>query len=308
LHLLYGLRDRTLGPGALLGLSGTRLLTRTRGHLVVADLVHGRRVDETTRHGAVAAALSGRYLSYLHADGSVWRLDLDQPGRRPVQLAAAFGRGAATGRVYSWGDWTAWTIQPTGAGAAVSQWRNGRTLAPARQLTRGLIYGASVTGPIVGTDDPQTFRLIRWTTGAELSALPGRGVPPSVDGATVGWLRNGVPTIAAVDAAVRNRPRALGSASARHGVTAGRRWRLELPTSAVLTRCTVTVRHGRYRRTLRCGPAWQARGDVLVHWRTGGASRGRYIWTIHAANADGSLLRSTGRDKAPRGTVRVTRP
>ena len=298
LHVVTGRRNRVVAHGTLLGLSGTRLLYRAR-HLILLDLSSGKRTDETAAHHASTGSIFGPYLSYLRRDGSVWRVDTRSRAARPVRLSGRRGT-KVRGHVYSWGDWTAWSVRPTG-GAQRSAWRNARTLAPAHVLTRGrTVYGASVGGAVVAREPHSDFALMSWRTGADRVDLPGGARAPSVDGESVAWLRDGVPTVAPVGVTVRNRPRLLGARVARHSLARGRTWRLELPTSAPLTRCSVTVRHGRYRRTLRCGAVWQSRGAVLVHWKTRGAPAGRYRWTISAAGADGALVGYRG------GNARVT--
>ncbi len=306
LHLRYGARDQVIGHGTLVSLSGSQLLLRDRrGHLVVEDLVRGGRTDETMAHGAVAAALWGRYLSYVRAGGSVWRLDTDRPGQRPVRLARGVGGTVKSAAVFGWGDWTAWTFRRAGSTARVSRWRNATTSAPAHRLPRSSRPVGASAGGLVAAAKSGAFTLRSWASGAVRTQLPGHGSAPAVEGSTVGWLRAGVPTVAAIGVPVRNRPRGLGNASAPKQVATGKTWRLELPTSAPLTRCAVTFERRHFSQTVRCSPAWQPRGDVLVHWHTGSAQPGHYRWTVHAAGAGGTLLTSRGRSAPPTGTVTV---
>jgi hypothetical protein len=306
LRLLYDRHDKVIAHGTLVALSGSQLLFRgTHRRLILRDLVHGGRVDETATHGATAAALSGRYLSFVRANGSVWRLDTDRPAHHAVRLAPAVAGTVTSSAVYSWGDWTAWTIGRAAGKPRVSGWRNASTMTAGQRLTGSRRpYGASAGGQVVGIASG-SYALLSWTSGAVRAQLPGSGAAPAVEGNTVGWLRDGLPTVAAIGVHVRNRPRGLGNPTARKRVAGGKTWRLELPTSAPLTRCAVTVARGDYHRRIGCGPAWQARGDVLVHWHTGAAPSGRYTWTVHAAGAGGTLLTSRGRQAATRGTVSV---
>jgi hypothetical protein len=306
LHLLYDQHDKVIAHGALVALSGSQLLFRgAHRRLVLRDLVHGGRVDETAAHGAIAAALSGRYLSYVRANGAVWRLDTDRPAHPPVRLAPAVGGTVTSGAVYSWGDWTAWTIGRAAGKSRVSRWRNAAMMTPEHRLSGSRRpYAASAGGLVVGIASG-SYALLSWTSGATRTQLPGSGAAPAVEGNTVGWLRDGVPTVAAIGVRVRNRPRGLGNPAVGKRIAGGKTWRLELPTSAPLTRCVVTVARGDYHRRIGCGPAWQARGDVLVRWHTGAAPTGRYTWTVHAAGVGGTLLTSRGRQAPTTGTVTV---
>jgi hypothetical protein len=207
--------------------------------------------------------------------------------------------------VYEWGNWTAWTIGRADGKRRVSGWRNAATMASHHRLPAPRRpYGASAGGPIVGSAS-RHYALLSWTSGATRTQLPGSSAAPAVEGGTVGWLRGSVPTVAAIGVHVRNRPRALGNPSAPKRVAHATTWRLELPTSAPLTRCAVTVARSGYHRRISCGANWQARGDVLVHWHPGSAPPGRYTWTVRAAGAGGRLLNSRGRPAPTTGTVTV---
>jgi hypothetical protein len=310
LHLMYRGTDRVIAHGTLVNLSGSLVLYRaTSGHLVLLDLLRGMHVDETAAHGARSAALWGRYLSYVRADGSVWRVPV-VAGRsyRPVRLARAVG--PATGQVYSFGSWTAWSVKPRD-GARISAWRNATSLTPTRTLSpTDTLVGASAGGLVVARSHAagtlSSFALVGWSTGHQRAQLPGRGTVPAVEGSTVGWLRSGVPTVAAIGVPITNRPRSLGNPSAPARVKRGAIWRLELVTSAPLTGGIVTFRHGTYRHTVSCSPAQLGRGDVFAHWDTGSAPAGRYTWTIHAAGAGGTLLRATGGTGPTTGRLTVS--
>lgn len=312
LHLLYLGHDHVVARGDLVVLSGRRLLYRAAGsnHLTVLDLVRGTNVDEADAVGARAASLWSRYLSFMQSDGSVWRVALATDGThsRAVRLAPAAGaRGTAGRLVYSFGNWTAWSAKPRG-GARVTGWRNAATLAPAHAFSPSVtqLIGASVGGPVVAYSRTgraaSNFALLSWSTGQLRAHLPGTGAI-AVDGSTVGWLRNGVPTVAAIGVRIVNRPRSLGDPAATTHLATGAPWRLALATSAALTRCTVTISRGSYHRVLPCSASAARTGVVLARWRTGSAADGRYRWTISAGGTDGSLLGVAGGHRPTSGYV-----
>jgi hypothetical protein len=311
LHLTYRGHDHAIARGTLVNLSGSLALYRSRGgHLILLDLLRGTRVDETATRGARAAALWGHYLSYLRADGSVWRVGLSaHVAHRPVRLAGAVGHGTATGQIYSFGSWTAWSVKSPGA-ARVSAWRKAGSRTATRKIAASdTLVGASAGGAVVARSHSggtlSHFALLGWWSGRQRAELPGRGHAPTVEGSTVGWLRDGVPTVADIGIKITNRPRSLGNASAPARTKRGSTWRLELATSAPLTRCSVTVRNARYHRTLACAAAQQAQGDVFVHWPTAAAPAGNYQWTIHAAGHDGTVMKATGGKGTTTGHVTV---
>jgi hypothetical protein len=294
----------SIGKGSVVALSGTRLLVRRHGELVLRDLVSGAHTNESARHGAVAAALWGPYLSYVQANGSVWRVNVARPDASPRRLVAGVGHLALAAVVYSWGSHIAWSVRATRARSWSSGWRDASD-AVGTDLPGLRVFGASAGGPIVGTPQRTHFMLLSWRTGQQRAALPGSGSVPSVDANTVAWLRHGRPTIASLGTHVRNQPHALGLPSAPRRVRPGRTWRLDLPTSAPLTTCAVRVRRHGVRQTLSCRQSDQRRGEILVRWPTGSAPPGRYRWTVSAAGSGGTLLGAAGGEHPFRGSVTV---
>jgi hypothetical protein len=293
-----------IGRGSLVALSGTWVLIRRRGHFVLCDLVTGGRTDETARRSAVAAALWGRYLSYAHANGSVWRVDISRPDATPRRLVAGTGHPVRSVAVYSWGNETAWAIRPARDAPWQSGWRDGWHHFRG-QLAGMRVFGASAGGAIAGAPRRAHFRLLSWRTVNRRAALPGSGAVPSVDANAVAWLRHGRPTIATLPTHVHNRPRALDLPSVQQRVHAGDTWRLDLPTSAPLTSCSVTVRGEGTARMLHCRRPDRRRGEVLVRWPTGSKARGHYTWTVSAAGRGGTLLGTAGGEHTFRGSVTV---
>ena len=210
LHLRYGKHDRVIAHGSLVALSGSQLLFRDpHGHLVLQDLVHGGR-DRRDRRARRDRGRAGRPIPVLPArrrrgaGGST----PTGPDCAPLRLARGATGTVASPAVHSWGDWTAWSFRR--AGSRVSRWRNAARPAP---LCTGCPprRARSARAPADWSSQrrPAGSRWWAGSPGAVRAQLPGRAVP-AVEGATVGWLRGGVPTVAA-----HRCPRAQPAARAR---------------------------------------------------------------------------------------------
>jgi hypothetical protein len=225
-------------------------------------------------------------------------------------------------RVYIAGHDVGWSItyRQGSSDIELDGYRNAQAMTPTVVVNQPLV-GLSSAGAVLASSDPlvhdesaggdtgitAAFSL-RTYAGRTVQLLADQHVVevPQVDGSTMAWIdEHGVLKVAPVDVTPAA-PAYLGDSLRTHPtLTVGRStFRLHVPYSAVLTKCSVQVRRlGAVVRTLSCSSARMKVGVAAVSWngRTGGhaVTRGQYRYVVTASGAGGSGTRVTG-------TIRVT--
>lgn len=309
-----GRRILNFGDGDV-ALSGAHVLYGTpTGHLVLFDATTGTSRDLTGAVGPdllggtgdLGTALYGRYVAYARS-GYGWRLDLATG--RSVRAGRSTSR-AGVGAVMTAGDWV---ISRSGATAAARLvYRNVRTRGPVRSVGGNrTLESVSQAGFVSST--PSGRQLFRtWGSTVDRPLPPALG-SVQVGGGLMAWIGlDGYPRLAPFPPSAA-RPQALGAPVATKRVAAGRSWRLDQPTSQVLTACAVVLRNpaGRVVATLRCNRVFAGQGEAVARWtaRRGGhdVPAGRYRWQLVARGAAGPVLSATGTPgTAVHGIVVVT--
>lgn len=315
--------------------SGNRVLyLKQRGRhpekTYIYDVSTGRRTMQAGVHRQFGAkpALSGDYLAYLDAYGSVWRKNLATG--KAIRLSPPITDGiepTIAGQVYLSGNYVGWTLRYLGdddartqAGfSTINAYRNAKTMAPARSLPHQ-IYGLSDEGVVQGIESTLqrvTFSLHTYS-GHNVALMNNDYVQdaddqtpaPQIQGRDQAWIgHTGVLRVAALSIAPA-RPLYLGAAVAPKTFGGHAAWRGYAPFSEPLTACSMTITHaGHTVATVLCGRADRSIGVARIAWNGTAHGRpvaaGQYHYAIHARGTRGRALKANGTVGLIKGTIRV---
>jgi hypothetical protein len=286
--------------GFNIGLSGTRLVYQRVAnlHWYLNDLTNGHYVDLTDAYGAWSSSLvnlSGDYLSYAQADGSIWRVDV-ATNANPVRVAAPLtGRTVNYATTFQWGDWTAWfTVSTDGVDYFETDlFRNVATMDQPVAVSDGYtVTGATAAGVVLARDG--RYSIQPWVGGSR-SSLP--GTQDVLSGSRVAWVgTDGLPRLSALGRPVSDQPRSLGNPLTTAALNSNGSWTVDLPVSAALKTCTVSFSDGtRTVDAVSCDPAAAQQGEVMARWTPANAlPNGNYTWTVAGTSVAGPLLGADG--------------
>jgi Immunoglobulin domain len=277
--------------------------------------------DVLSDHGAVldlpgidtsspSVTLWGDYVAYTKADGSVWRRSLTTGAATEVAPAGS----GQTGGVKEWGDEVAW-VSGSENGRSVWSWRD--AAASSSSTSTGSLLSLTSDGALLNGDpdeDPFDGPVLLQPYGA---ATAQQILPDAVfsavglDASALAWVDgpHQQPFVMALPHTA-DRPRSLGALAAPTLPDQNLDWTLQLPASAALTSCQVTISSGTATvKTLACDSGEMSQGVATVTWSGLAGSNGTtvrpgaYTWTLHASNADGALLSPSGGAGTFTGTV-----